>query len=254
MLLLIISLLFLFLGYFCATAFQKRIKVLLTIHGFLKVLVIGIILLEMIPFCAHSFGWFGALALFAGGWFLITLSERFLHGQHHSTPIIVALALALHAALDGVLFTDTHHLEAAAFAVILHRLPMGMLIACFGFRKTTALLCLLSIGLSTFIGYWGAQSLPIQTLTFLQGLAGGSLLHIIHTHSPDIRSQLPPELWLRIGMVVGVLSLSTLFMTHNHDHESPPLLWLGISTVVLLLIFARPSLKHAHIVDLPASP
>ena len=254
MFLLLISLFVLFVGYFFASVFQQQTRILLTIHGVLKVLVIGIILIEMIPFCAEAFGWVGALTLFSAGWLLITLSERFMNQSNQSTPIIVALALALHATLDGVLFTSSHHTESAAFAVVLHRLPMGMLIACFSLRKSTALLCLASIGLSTFIGYFGAQSLPFEALTFLQGLAGGSLLHLIHTHTPDLSNRLPPHFWLRIGMVLGAVGLVTLFATHNHDHDAPPLLWLGVTAVALLFVFIRPNLQHAHVVDLPAGP
>ena len=126
----------------------------------------------MIPFCAEAFGWIGALTLFSAGWLLITLSERFMHQTNSSTPIIVALALALHATLDGVLFTSSHHTESAAFAVVL-RLPMGMLIACFSLqnRRLTSLPC--KHWLKHLYWLFRLQILPFEALTFLQGLAGG---------------------------------------------------------------------------------
>ncbi|MGC6509916.1 MAG: hypothetical protein ACON4U_15935 [Myxococcota bacterium] len=251
--LLVISLVVLFIGYFCTSFIRGQTRVLLALHGFLKTLVIGIILMEMIPLCAEVFGWTVALAFFLAGWLMITLAERTVTQTERSTPIVVAIALSLHAVLDGVLFTESHQAETAALAVVLHRLPMGILIACYPLKKSVALILLFGISLSTLVGYMGSQSLPVESLTLLQGLSGGSLLHIVYTHNPKFNSPMPPDFWLRIGMILGTVGLVIVFATHSHDHQPPPLLWLGISTLVLLLVFIRPSLQHAHVMDQPTS-
>ena len=247
--LLFISLVILFVGYFCTTIFRAQTKVLLTLHGLLKTVVIGIILIEMVPLCAHEFGWPVSLGLFVSGWLLISLAEQSVTKTKRSAPFVVAIALSLHAMLDGVLFTDTHQAESAAYAVVLHRLPMGMLIACFSLSRTNAMLCLFGISISTVVGFFGAQSLPTQSLTLLQGLAGGSLLHVVHAHTPRLSAQLPPNQWLRLGMVLGAVGLALIFTLHTHDHDAPPLSWLGMSAIIMLMVFIRPNLQHARIAD-----
>ena len=92
---------------------------------------------------------------------------------------------------------------------------------------------------------FGAQSLPTQSLTLLQGLAGGSLLHVVHAHTPKLSAQPSTNQWLRLGMVLGAVGLALIFTLHTHEHDAPPLSWLGMSAIIMLMVFIRPNLQHA---------
>ncbi len=102
--------------------------------------------------------------------------------------VIVAIAgvgLILHAVIDGLALLPEGG-TGLAYAIILHRVPVGMALwwvvrPNLGTPVTVAIF--LMIALATAAGYWVGDTVvqlaETQTLAFLQAFVSGSLLHVI---------------------------------------------------------------------------
>ena len=159
-------------------------------------LMTSLVVLHLLP---ESMNHVGTTAVFLAllGLFAPSLLERLLHKQAHSVHALsVFLAISglfLHGMLDGAALSSSagqaevlNKNYLLGLAVLLHRLPVGLLIwTLFAKKKTTRLawIVLAILGLSTVLGYYLGQAyiykvLNTNQLFQFQALIAGSLLHI----------------------------------------------------------------------------
>jgi uncharacterized membrane protein YraQ (UPF0718 family) len=195
--LLILSLATLLVGPLLYRLARQRGNMLLLLDGFIFVTISGLVLLFFLP-DSISLGGLTSLVFIVLGWFGPTLIEH-LSQRAAKQVHIVALGLALtffclHAVIDGTalspLGTAAHPL--LPFAVILHRLPVGLTVwwllrPGFGIVVASAVLGL--VALMTAAGYslgplYGV-GLNSQALAWFQAFVIGSLLHVVF-HQPHL--------------------------------------------------------------------
>ena len=193
------------------------------LEGFVVAAIGTLVLVEILPQAFQASGWtvVGSLAV---GLLVPPLSERLMRSISQAHAIGVGLALlgvAIHALLDGAALavSDTQGLP---LAVILHRLPVGLMIwwllaPMFGLAAAALVLVMAA----TVAGYVSApqiaSGLPVGSFGHVQAFIAGMLLHVLaHRHPEGVdhehaghRHSLPEEfrLWLTplrvLGMMVG---------------------------------------------------
>ena len=162
-------------------------------------MVPALVLWQVLP---HAWSEHGAPALLAVavGASTPALIERASHGTAARTDSLALLAglsgLALHAALEGAAIAPEE--ADVAVAVILHRVPMGLVIwgmlkpRC-GFRGGA--LGVGSIAVFTMIGYATGSAWLADDgggLELYQAFVGGSLLHVVfHQRGHHLRHEHP---------------------------------------------------------------
>ncbi len=257
------------------------------LDGFTLIAVCGLVLLDLIPQAVQTIG-VSAVLIAIGGFILPSLIERIDQRFHKGTHTWLAanglLGLEVHSMMDGVALAlpaiehaghhhhDVHGSESTIWAVLIHRLPMGLVLwglvaPRFGARMATAVLGLDAIGMMTGAALCSVL-VPMADSTVLMGFqafVGGSLLHILmhrhhrHGSAQHIRRMRNAEL---IGAGVGALVL--YFMVDLHRAMSEPAsglsafshrlgdLWLESSPALLIgytaagiLTLALPRLPQA---------
>ena len=162
------------------------------LDGFTLVTVGGLAAFHLIPEAIEQ-GGFTAVAFAAAGAFSPFAIDR-IAGRTNSKvePLIFLLGLVPHAALESATLasTSSNHLMALGFAVIAHRLPVGLTIfpmfrTAYGERGAWAAICIL-IG-ATLTGFWfgtaDAASLASQeVIVAMQAFVGGALIHVVLSH------------------------------------------------------------------------
>lgn len=215
------------------TAQAARNPLLAALDGFVFVAIGGLILLHVLPESVALGGWAAALACLVG---LVapTLLEHRLHGrarQVHAVALLLGLAaLGMHAFMDGLVLGGDHEGESHAhhmlpMAVILHRLPEGLMVwflvrPLYGLPKALATLGLIAV--STVAGFSlsevVASSIEHQGRGLFQALVGGSLLHVVMHRSYPISSGAagrPGRLQAGLGALGGLVLL--WFITHDAE-------------------------------------
>ena len=186
---------------------QKYTKAHKFLEACILAIIVGIVVGHILPESIRVVGWQAILVALIG--MIVPSSiERMWHklaDSVHWVPLLLGVTgLALHAAMDGAAMVDMgdhhdlseHQHPIIAWAVVLHRLPVGMLIwwALFpkhGWAFPAGIFFFLS--LFTVGGYtMGAVLLDLEshnTIAWFQALVAGSLLHIAldqhddHDHS-----------------------------------------------------------------------
>jgi uncharacterized membrane protein YraQ (UPF0718 family) len=198
------------------------------------------------------------------------LAERAFHSYEkatHSGVLVLALSgIFIHTLLDGVAVSSSsaHNDsgQALALAVILHRLPVGLLIW-WALKPLTSIRTivgvLLFMCLGTIAGFTlGEIELPFAHsagLSYFQSLVTGSLLHVlfhrhIHRHKQDepAGEQSPKKSESAAPAAIGALMGATLLyllplggeLPHDHSVDSTAFLALSLylkSAPALLLGF-----------------
>lgn len=212
------------------------------VNGIILIVVGGTIVFETLPESYQHIGLFAfllGLVGFAGP----TLVERTFHKAadttHKLTILLGILGLIIHAFIDGMAIQSAENnsnSNGLTLAIILHRLPVGLTIwwllkPLLGERY--ALVTLLVMGVSTFIGYaFSTQVIISQEHNFfpaLQALIAGSLLHVVihkphsdgcmHTSEAHHKHQQQKTTindlksyffrWEGLGLLIGMIILST---------------------------------------------
>lgn len=170
------------------------------LDGFVTIGVGGLVLFHILP-PAIRVGGYPALLFVIFGAVLPTAIERVQYGHvrtaHAAALTLAFIALTVHATTDGLVMSQASIQEgwalSAAFAVILHRIPVGMAAWMF-LRKSDALrwawvvFGLIIVG--TIVGFVSGSSLIrlMQDASFawFQAFVAGSLLHVVmHAHEHD---------------------------------------------------------------------
>jgi uncharacterized protein len=147
-----------------------------------------IIAIHIIPEALAHGGNIAIVVILAGLVFPMLLERLFRKATATAHLVIVALAatgLLVHAVVDGIALLPGSG-TGLAFAIVLHRLPVGMAVWWAvrpNFGKTAAVLAFALIILATSAGYFvGDHILAMadgKTLAMLQAFVSGSLIHVV---------------------------------------------------------------------------
>ncbi|TQV77467.1 hypothetical protein FLL45_05865 [Aliikangiella marina] len=219
------------------------------VSGIVLVVVVGTILFEIIPQSYQAISVFAVLLCLIGfvGPTVVEKSFRKAADTTHKLTILLGIiGLLLHAFIDGMAIqaSETPELNSLAIAIILHRLPIGLTIwwllkPLLGERY--ALVTLILMGLTTFLGYLSSQALDMihnsMALAATQAFIAGSLLHVVihkphsdgcmhtspehdHHHQPtgnvnQSKQGVIKNQWELIGFALGGLLFAMMYFYHH---------------------------------------
>ena len=257
----------LLVGPLAARMLRARRGALVCLDGFVLVGLLVLLGFEVLPEALAEAGGYAAVAV-AAGFVLPALAERRLTRFKLSPMLVLALAgLAVHGLLDGAALeaADHHHHGHGhnevmlAFAVVLHRLPMGLFVwwTVAPYSRRGAWLVLGIEAGATAVGFIGAgpllEVLPQTGLAVFQALVAGSLVHVIVEHGPVIPDG-PKERMLAgvgatiAGVILVALAASDPGMTridYELDAERAFLALALESAPALLIAFALAGMATA---------
>jgi len=242
--LLLIAIAALLVGPFLAKVFEQQPGFNRFLDGFILVSIGGIAVIHLMPEAVVEIGGMALLMVVLGA-LLPYVAERAFHNYEratHSGVLVLAFSgILVHTLLDGIAISQASREhgsgEVLAYAVILHRLPVGLLIwwalkPLTNVRVIIGVLTLLSIatagGFSLGVAEFpGAHS---DYITYFQALVTGSLLHVLfhrhihgagpeaHPHQHKHRKNALPS---AMGAMAGAGLLAFLPLGHAlpHDHS-----------------------------------
>lgn len=185
---LILSFSALLLGPLIYAAARRNILAQRIFDALIVVAIAVIIAIHIIP-AAMQHGATLAITLIALGLVFPMLLERLFRkatdAAHLVIVAIAAIGLLMHAIVDGVALLPQSG-TGLAYAIILHRLPVGMALWWAirpSFGKAIAISAFVFIGLATAAGYFVGESIvavaEARTLAMLQAFVAGSLIHVV---------------------------------------------------------------------------
>lgn len=158
--------------------------------------VIVAVLVLMMAFLLIPESWaelgYWSVAIIIAGYLLPGLLESLIKKAAHTLHLIsllLALAgLALHAMLDGAALTVSHTGSGLAWAIVLHRFGVGLMLWMMVqpvFGKRVAFAVLGFVGLATIAGYWLSETIHglegDYTMSVIQALIIGMIVHsLVH--------------------------------------------------------------------------
>jgi uncharacterized membrane protein YraQ (UPF0718 family) len=214
------------------------------LDAFLLVTVAGLVAGHIMPEVIGAIGWLG-VGLMVVGFFGPGLAEHRLSAwaaSAHRAALWSALAgLVLHAALDGVALglagadASGQSSDALAAAVVLHRLPEGLVIWWLFVpgRNLMAWVSLALVGVGTIAGFVlcevAGDLLNDGLIAGTQALLAGALLHVlVHRIQPQgahaVGGRWPPAVGLALGAaslwaMEAVLRVGALPHSHSDSHN-----------------------------------
>lgn len=158
------------------------------LDGAILLTIAAIIGVHVVPEAFQLGGIWSIVVLLLGLAFPALLERLFRKATDRAHLFIVALAatgLLIHAVIDGVaLLPESGTL--LAYAIVVHRLPVGMAIWCivrpnFGMTATAILFVLLisATALGYFLGASVIELAETRTLALFQAFVAGSLIHVV---------------------------------------------------------------------------
>lgn len=217
----------LFLGPVIQRIADREGRIFSLLDGFVVVAVLGLALLEIVPFGVALAGWWALLAVLAGI-LLPNLAERRFGGKstHQAAAWIALVGMAFHAFTDGLALIGTHahgDSHALEWAVILHRVPVGlavwwMLTTPDGSGQRAGTVALTTIAAATVGGYFvGGNTAVLDDSTLvglLEAFVGGLLFHVISHGIGSQRSRRAAEhrSLTGVGGVIGLGAVLWLFV------------------------------------------
>ena len=194
------------------------------LDGFIFITIAGIVTVHIIPEALVGGGNLAFVFLALGIAFPVVL-ERGLHGSFHAAHGLVlalaALGLVIHAALDGIALLPSGSRDLA-YAVILHRLPVGMAIW-WSLRPNlglgaavTAFAIIIAASAASFV--FGAPVVELaeaRGVAWIQAFISGSLIHIVafgvsHDHDKHVEPVAQFQDWgYRLGILIGLFLVFT---------------------------------------------
>ena len=230
---------------------------LAALDGFVLVSVGGLVFGVLLP---DAVAVAGATALLATmlGMAVPTLVERFggvSHGRVHAIGLVVALlGLFFHTVLDGAALAggeDAHdHRGVLALAVVLHRLPVGMIVwwlvrPTYGLKKALASIAFIVFG--TFCGVL-LRATPIfevggEVFAWFQALVTGTLVHVV-LHGTGIGTQKSARSTAFAEGAGGAVGFGVLLLVITHHHNSPletfsRMFWDSVEAGFVVLVVGR---------------
>jgi uncharacterized membrane protein YraQ (UPF0718 family) len=192
-------------------------RVLLSLlDGFVLAGVSGLVLLHVLPHTLEEAG-VGAVVAALAGLLVPYAAERLGRETRGFTTPLALVGLGLHAMMDGGGLAGAGHEGPAplATAIVLHRLPVGMLIWWLVRPRLGAggaALILGGVGGATVAGFFGAagiEALGPSPLALFEAAVAGMLTHVLVEHGPLTDEPDAPRhpLAETAGAAVGVLGL-----------------------------------------------
>lgn len=207
------------------------------LDSFLLISIGGLVLMHILPF-GLTHGGAPALPVFALGIVIPVLFHRYTKFErlNRFSPFLIPalIAIALHSLLDGVALREQER-EAGkilAMAVVLHRLPVGLLIWWMIRPRAgtpSAIAVLVVIITATIFGYFHRSfwfSPDESTIALIQMLVAGSLVHVLyhHTPGPDFadcdHARHREAAWMGTLAAVLVLVIISLLSVSDHAEET----------------------------------
>ena len=234
------------------------------LDGFVLVTISGIVLLHIVPHTVESQGWI-ALVVAAVGLLGPGMTERLMgrlaKPAHLLAVLLAVAAVAVHTFMDGAALGGSVAAEGQdrsqtfAIAVILHRLPEGLMIwwlvrPSFGARAAAGLLVM--VGAATTIGYFGGGAVLVgaapRWITLFQALVAGSLLHVVvHRPHPALKASERGQarIWSGIGALAGIGTLAAILGSHGIDAA----LAAALRALLSLSLKTAPALLAAYVLS-----
>jgi zinc transporter ZupT len=158
------------------------------LDGLILLAIAAIIAIHVVPEALRHGGELALVVLLVGLAFPMLLERLFRRATDSAHLFIVALAAAgllIHAIVDGVALLPENG-TSLAYAIVLHRLPVGMAIWCVvrpNFGTAAAVAVFAFVVAATAAGYFvGASILEVaetRTVAMLQAFISGSLIHVV---------------------------------------------------------------------------
>jgi hypothetical protein len=185
---LILSIAALLLGPAIYTAGRKNRIAKRFLDGLILLSIAVIIAVHVVPEALRHGGNLAFIVILLGLVFPMLLERLFRKATDSAHLFIVALAAAgllIHAIVDGVALLPENG-SSLAYAVVLHRLPVGMAIWCIvrpNFGTAAAVSVFVFVITATVAGYFvGASILELaeaRSIAMLQAFISGSLIHVV---------------------------------------------------------------------------
>lgn len=200
------------------------------LDGFIFITIAGIVTVNIIPESLAGGGTPAIVFLLLGIAFPVLLERLFhsaFHAAHGLVLVLAALGLVIHSVLDGVALLPRPGNELA-WAVILHRLPVGMAIwwslrPNLGLRAAiTAFVMIIAATAASFV--FGAPVVELaeaRSIAWLQAFIAGSLVHIVafgvsHDHGAHVEPVAQFQDWgYRVGILLGLFLVFTTPQLHT---------------------------------------
>ncbi len=235
--LLLLSLLVLVVGPLLHQLARLIGSMLAGLDGFVFVTMGGLVFLHIVPESYHMAGWPALLAVVLGllvpGWV-----EHRLHGlagPAHTVALLLALVgIGLHAFADGLALGQGGHQgevegHMLSMAVVLHRLPVGLMVwflirPVYGLPLALGTLALIGVStvLGAALGEAAVGGMASEGRGLFQALVAGSLLHVVlHRSYPIAERGATPQAARRYAGwgALGGLAL-TAFLATDHLDEA----------------------------------
>jgi len=222
--------------------------------GSIALLVIGHILPEAVELAGNG-ALLTGLAGLAAPLAIEALVKRSALGTRLTTVLIVCALLA-HAFLDGVAVGSPTAHPALGSAVVLHKLPEGLMVWMMiqprsGGRVAFGLLALVA-GATISGGLVGELPVSAQAQGLFNAFVGGALLHVVGSEHGASRSFSHPQ-WELFGALLGGGLVWATFGGHLHVPDAERLLALLLETApALVLGFTLAGLIVAFLPKLPS--
>jgi len=185
---LILSITALLLGPVIYTASRENPTARRILDGLILLTIAAIVAVHVVPEALQYGGMLTIVVLLLGLAFPMLLERLFRRAADTAHLFIVLLAasgLLIHAVVDGVALLPESG-TGLAYAIVLHRLPVGMAIWCVvrpNFGTAIAISMFALVILATTAGYFLGTSIielaETRTLAILQAFISGSLVHVI---------------------------------------------------------------------------
>ena len=194
------------------------------LDGFIFITIAGIVTVHIIPEALAGGGTLAIAFLLLGIAFPMVL-ERGLHESFHAAHGLIlalaALGLIIHSVLDGIALLPKQNHDLA-WAVVLHRLPIGMAIwwslrPNLGLTAAVAAFAMIIVATtaSFVIGAPAVELAEARSIAWLQAFISGSLIHIVafgvsHDHEGHVEPVAQFQDWgYRLGILIGLFLVFT---------------------------------------------
>jgi len=234
MILLVISIATLWVGTIMYPWARRTPALEVGVRAFVLASVLGLVLTHLLPETIEELDTAGLVAMAIG-----VAAGRFLPA---SSGGLAAGALALHAVLDGAALRVPDGTNTLAAAVVIHRLPVGFVIAqMLSSDRRKMLTAVVLISLATVLGYAAStpllEQLPVSAMGWVKGFLAGMLLHVALEWTEVRTDKQRVSSW--VGIAGGLVATFLLASLHDDHHHGGNVVWTGIAlSAPLALVIA----------------
>ena len=226
---LILSITALLLGPLIYAAGRRNAVARQILDGFIFITIAGIICVHIIPEALAVGGQLTIVFLALGILFPIVLERGFhdaFHEAHVAVLVIAAIGLVLHAIVDGIALLPVDQGDLA-YAVIVHRVPVGMAIW-WSLRPNLGapiaigafLVICIATAASYILGGPIVELVEERSIAYVQAFVSGSLIHVVafgltHDHGGHVEPAAQAQNWgYRVGILLGLFLVFTAPQLH----------------------------------------